>query len=517
MLYAAPFWVVLPIMLPLAGGLLCFLSRRISFLIACLAVCGNLFSISVLVWQLLRMGPMTYHLGGWQPPVGISLNIDGPAILMLLMTAITGLGVTLYARGYFSFRIATPKRPGRHERQERFFWPLWMMLLASLNGLFLSGDIFNLYVTIELISVAAVALASLSGKPASQNAAFRYLLVSLLGSLSYLLGVVFIYKIYGVLDLTILRTITAASSGMSVALTLMSVGLILKTALFPMHFWLPPAHANALAPVSSILSALVIKGSLYLIFRLWFDIFYSIIPTSAFTLLGILGAGAIVWGALQAMRQQRLKLLVAYSTVSQIGYLFLAFPLAHLEHSRQPWAAVIFMALSHSLAKSAMFMASGTLFLHMGHDRIKDLTGLRASLPMTVFTFAIAGVNIMGLPPSGGFIAKWLMLTSSLAANQWVWGLVIMVGSLLASVYIFQVVCRFFVVPPGQTIRSRRPHSLLLEWPALALAVMALVLGLAAPYPLHILDQGNTIPFTDEHRSPAPLRSVTYSIVGELP
>lgn len=493
MTIAAPFWIVLPIILPLTGGLLCFLSRRIAFATACLAAFSTLFSIAVLVWQLLRVGPITYHVGGWQAPLGITLNADGPALLMLLMTGVTGLGITLYARGYFSFRIAAPKGPGRHERQERFFWPLWMILWAALNGLFLSADIFNIYVTIELVSVSSAALAALSGKPASQIAAFRYLLVSLLGSLSYLLGVVFIYKTYGVLDLAMLRTMSASSPGMSVALALISVGLILKTALFPMHFWLPPAHANALAPVSSILSALVIKGSFYLIFRLWFDIFYGVLPTSAFTLLGILGTGAILWGAVQAMHQQRLKLLIAYSTVSQIGYLFIAFPLAHLEDSSHSWAAVIFMALSHSFAKSAMFMAAGTLYLHVGHDRIKDLSGVRTFLPITVFAYAIAGVSLMGLPPSGGFIAKWMLLTSSLASGQWWWGLVIMIGSLLASVYIFRVVSRFFVVPEDQPIRKSQPHSPLLEWPALTLAVIALLLGLIAPLPLYILNTSNTI------------------------
>ncbi len=493
MLFSAPFWIILPIILPLTGGLLCFLSRRIAFAIACLAAFSNLFSIGVLIWQLLVSGHRTYHVGGWQAPLGISLNADGPALLMLLMTGITGLGITLYARGYFSFRIAGPKKPGRHERQERFFWPLWLILWAALNGLFLSGDIFNLYVTLELVTVSAAALSALSGKPASQIAAFRYLLVSLLGSLSYLLGVVFIYKTYGVLDLAMLRSLSAPGNGMSAALALMSVGLLLKTALFPMHFWLPPAHANALAPVSSILSSLVIKGSFYLIFRLWFDIFHTVLPPSAFTLLGILGTGAILWGALQAIRQQRLKLLVAYSTVSQIGYLFIAFPLAHLETSLHVWAAVIFMALSHSFAKSAMFMAAGTIYLHVGHDRIKDLTGIRTLLPVTVFAYSIAGVSLMGLPPSGGFIAKWLLLTSSLASSQWWWGVVIMVGSLLASVYIFRVVSRFFVVPEGQKIRKSRHHSPLLEWPALTLAVMALLLGLIAPYPLHLLDMGNTM------------------------
>ncbi len=484
--------MLFPIVLPLIAGLLCFLFSRRTFVIALAAVLANFLVVCLLIYQLLVFGSMRCHMGGWQPPLGISLRTDGPALLMLLMTAVTGLAITLYARGYFSYRIFDPPRAGRHQRQQRFFWPLWMLLLAGLNGLFLSNDIFNIYVTLELIGISAASLAALSGKPASQLASFRYLLISLLGSLTYLLGIVFLYRSCGVLDLDLLQNLSNNGPGVRAALALMSVGLLLKTALFPLHFWLPPAHANALAPVSAILSALVVKGSFYLLFRFWFEIFPSTITTPALNFMGTLGAAAILWGAIQAMRQHRLKLMVAYSTVSQLGYLFIAFPLARVDGSAQLWSIVIFMALAHSCAKSAMFMVAGTVFLHLGHDRIKDLSGVRATLPITVFAYGIAGVSLMGLPPSGAFIAKWMLLSSSLASSQWWWALVVMSGSLLAMIYVFRVMSRFFVIPEGVSFIRPAPFSPLLEWPALALALISLFLGLVAPWPLHILSQGST-------------------------
>ncbi len=492
MYFDDPAWIVCPIILPLTASILCFLFQRAAAAIGIATSLANGVAVTVLIRQLLLFGPGHYSIGGWEAPLGIALRTDGPAVLMLAMTAATGFGITLYARGYFMFRIAASKRIGRPERQEQFFWPLWMMLWAALNGLYLSNDIFNLYVLLELVGISSTALAALSGKPASQIAAFRYLLVSLLGSLCYLLGVVFLYRTYAVLDLDILRGLTSAAPGLRAALALISVGLLLKTALFPMHFWLPPAHANALAPVSAILSGLVVKGSFYLIFRFWFDIFSPIIVTPALNLLGILGAAAVLWGAVQAMRQQRLKLLVAYSTVSQLGYLFIAFPLARLDNGPQVWSSVLFMAMAHACAKSALFMAAGTIYLHLGHDRIKELAGVRAYLPITVFAYAIAGINLMGLPPSGGFIAKWLLLTSSIASNQWWWGMVIMAGSLLASVYVYRVVSRLFVIPPVKPVDKRQPHSALLEWPTLALALLSMLLGIFAPYPLHILTTAGT-------------------------
>ena len=487
-----PSWMIAPVVLPLIAGLLCFLFSRRTFVIALAAALANFFIACLLIYQLLDFGPMHCHIGGWQPPLGITLRTDGPALLMLLMTAVTGLAVTLYARGYFSYRISDPVRADRHQRQQRYFWPLWMLLLAGLNGLFLSSDIFNLYVTLELIGISAASLAALSGKPASQLASFRYLLISLLGSLTYLLGIVFLYRSCGVLDLDLLRNLAANGSGMRAALALLSVGLLLKTALVPLHFWLPPAHANALAPVSVILSALVVKGSFYLLFRFWFELFPPIITTPALNFMGTLGAIAILWGAIQAIRQQRLKLMVAYSTVSQLGYLFIAFPLSRVAEGAQVWSIVIFMALTHACAKSAMFMAAGSVYLHLGHDRIKDLGGLRASLPTTVFAYGIAGVSLMGLPPSGAFIAKWMLLSSSLASSQWWWTLVIMTGSLLAMVYVFRVMSRFFVIAEGDSLKKSAPLSPLLEWPALALALISLFLGLLAPWPLHILSQGST-------------------------
>lgn len=453
----------------------------------------TLLSTFLLLYKYYFSGPFKYNMGGWNAPLGITLRADAPALLMLCLTAVTGLGITLYAKGYFSFRIGSRKQSRLHQQQKRFFWPLWMILLASLNGLFLSADIFNLYVTLELVSVSATALTALSGKPASQIAAFRYLLVSLLGSLTYLLGVLFLYKTYGVLDMEMLAIAASSGPGLRAGLILMSIGLLMKSALFPLHFWLPPAHANALAPVSAILSGLVIKASFYLMFRLWMEIFPPVINHSILELIGFLGAAAILWGAIQAIRQQRLKLMIAYSTVSQLGYLFIAFPLVYYQENAMAWTNVIIIALAHGCAKTAMFMAAGSIYLHAGHDRIKDLSGLRSTLPITVFAFAIAGVNLMGLPPTGGFIGKWLLLTAAVSMAKWYLVSVFILGSFLAAVYVFRVISRLFVAPEGFSVQKDKSHSLLLEWPALILAVLSLLLGISVSLIYNFFTNAETV------------------------
>jgi multicomponent Na+:H+ antiporter subunit D len=166
-------------------------------------------------------------------------------------------------------------------------------------------------------------------------------------------------------------------------------------------------------------------------------------------MIGLLGALAILWGSLQAIRQHRLKLLVAYSTVSQIGYLFLLVPLAAVPvmgadatayaWQRDAWAGGLYHGLSHAFAKASMFMAAGTVMHVMGHDRMDGVLGLAARLPVTVFAFGLAGLTIIGVPPSGGFVAKWLLLRAAVDSGQWWWVPVILVGGILSAAYVFLV------------------------------------------------------------------------------
>jgi len=217
----------------------------------------------------------------------------------------------------------------------------------------------------------------------------RYLLATMLGSLAYLLGVALIYHSFGSVDISILAERVESTPAVWSALGLMTAGLALKTALFPFHFWLPPAHTSAPAPVSAALSALVVKASFYVLLRLWLEIF----PTDsgvAAGLFGLLGAAAVFWGGLQALRSSRLKTLIAYSTVMQLGYLFLAFPLAVFA----AWQGALYLLLSHALAKGAMFLAAGNILHFAGHDRIADLNRIAQRLPLTVSAFALAGISI---------------------------------------------------------------------------------------------------------------------------
>jgi len=382
----------------------------------------------------------------------------------------------------------------REARAPFMFWTLLLAVWGALNAVFLAGDLFTLYVALELLTFAGVPLVCLDGRPETLRAALRYLLFALFGSVLYMLGAVLLYGTYGTLDIALLAGLVRPVPTVIAAAALMTVGLLAKTALFPLHLWLPPAHAGAPAAASAVLSALVVKGSFFLVIRLWLDVMPGIVTPLAGQLLAGLGGAAIIVGNVVALRQTRLKLLIAYSTVAQIGYLFLMFPLAAgLTAMNQPVDAAVtgglLQAISHATAKAAMFMGAGLIYATLGHDRIADLRGVGRQLPMTLLAFALGGISLVGLPPSGGFLAKWLLLGAALTTGQWWWVAVMVAGGLLTSAYVFIVVMRALVaVDAENTPKMVVPRHR--EAVVLALASLSFLLGLAALLPVDVVQIG---------------------------
>jgi formate hydrogenlyase subunit 3/multisubunit Na+/H+ antiporter MnhD subunit len=428
-------------------------------------------AITVAVWR--RGGALVHVLGGWPPPLGVALRADGLSAAMLLTTALVIGAAALYARADLDTGREAPE-----SRASFLFWPLLLTAWAGLNAVFVGSDLFHLFVALELLTFGAVPLVCLDGRAATIAAALRYLLFALAGSMLYLLGAGLLYGAYGTLDLALLAERVRVEPAARVAAALMTAGLLAKVALFPLHLWLPPAHAGAPPAASAVLSALVVKASFVLIVRLWLDALPGLATPAAAQLLAALGAAAIVSGSVLALRQERLKLLIAYSTVAQVGYLFLAFPLASATQvGRAAWTGGILQAISHAFAKAAMFLAAGLIARALGHDRIAGLSGIGRALPTTSFAFGLAGLSLMGLPPSGGFAAKWLLLRAAIDGGQWWWALVIVAGGLFTGGYLFRVLARALAVAdaPAAPRVPIEPHR---EALVLALALVSVALGL---------------------------------------
>lgn len=369
-------------------------------------------------------GPVEHHMAGWAPPVGIVLRADGLAAVFIALTSVVAAATMFVAA---SDRAAAGRRPG--------FWALAMLCWSGLIGIFLAGDLFNAYVSLEVLGLAAVGLVALGGKGAPK-AALRYLVVAVVGSMLLLMAIGLIYAATSTLDMQLAGQRLDPEDG-RLPLVLVAVGMGLKAALVPMHAWLPPAHAGSPAAVSPLMSALVVKGAFYLLLRTWLDVF----PTdhAVALALGVLGAFSVLWGSVMALTEKHLKRIVAYSTVSQVGYLFLAFPLLQVPGlGESAVAAVVAMAVAHGLAKGAMFSAAGALMLGTGTDHVDGFTGAARTQGVLTAGMIMASVSLIGLPLSLGFSAKWGYLSVAVEAGAWWIVVVLLMGTLLATGYLLR-------------------------------------------------------------------------------
>lgn len=478
MTFDAATWMSLAILLPLLAAIIAFALPRYAVTTGVIGTALTVIAVIAVAVNIIEDGAVRDTLGGWGAPLGIDLVADGLSVVMLLMTAVVGTAITIYSTGYFA---------SGDPHKQAYFWPLWLFLWGSLNALFLSGDLFNLFVTLEILGLSAVSLTALVGKPDAVKAAMRYLLVGLAGSMLYLLGVTFLYAGYGALDMGQLRMLVADGPPLFAAAALTTTGLMMKAALFPLHFWLPPAHANAAAPVSALLSALVVKAPFYIMLRLWMDVLYPLADTAAPQVLSLLGIGAILWGSIQALRQPKFKLLIAYSTVAQLGYMFLLIPALLVDSSLTTLGAIVSFMVAHAAAKAAAFLSAGSILHATGDDRIATFNGLLRVMPLTVTTFALAGLSLVALPPSAGFVAKWLLLDRSLGDGNWLLVVVIISGGLMAAGYVMRAM--------GPTFRDRDsdadatiavvPPSMSLS--AFGLSLLAILMGFTGVYLLDVL------------------------------
>ncbi len=415
------------------------------------------------------------NLGGWESGLAIRLRLSPLSGLLLLFTAFMHLLIGLYAG---------LSRQGA----VRDFWPLSSFLHGSLAALWLSADLFNLYITLELLGLTAVAMVALAGKKAFRPAA-NYLILSLAASLFYLLGVVLLYGRYNSLDILILAGETQNDVITRLALLMMTAGLMLKAALWPLHLWLPSAHTNAPTAVSALLSGLVVKGPLFILWLLWSEVAPLALARQIGPVFGVAGMIALVAGGISAMRSPYIKTLVAYSTVAQLGYALMALGLLLTWQLPQMHIALWLFVIAHGLAKASLFLAAGEMQTTLGTKRVSGLRGATQTVPVAMFAFAVAGGSLIGLPPSGGFLAKWVLLEPLLSQPQnWPWAFGVLLGTLVSAAYIFRVVALSFDrarINPPDTRPDRLGH-----WMALLPALMVWGMALTGDWLIRLLAGG---------------------------
>ena len=385
-------------------------------------------------------GPVDYYLGGWEPPWGIAFHVDGLGALLLLVVTFLPLAVGIYAG-----RSVAAELPGR----EAPFYSVFLLLVAGLAGIASTADLFNLYVFLEITSLASYALVAM-GSGAAIVSAFRYVILGTVGAAFYLLSVGYFYAVTGTLNMADLARVLPdlyGSNAVLVGFVFFAVGMGIKMALFPLHAWLPGAYANAPSAVSALVAATTTKVAAYVVIRIMFFVFeprFAIETIPATTILGWMGAAAMVVGSVLAIAQADLKRMLAYSSVAQIGYIVLGIGLANASGL----VGGVLHLVNHAFMKGCLFLVAGAIVYRTGARRIHDLRHLGTAMPWTSGAFVLAAFAMVGIPPAGGFFSKLYLVLGAIDAGQWTFVGVIVLSSVLALAY-FGNVIRFLYFPPA--------------------------------------------------------------------
>lgn len=400
--------------------------------LAALAVC-LVSSIKILL-TVIHRGTIHYWIGGWQPPYGIEYRVDHLNALMLVLVSSLAFVAAVYAGK--SVHKELPEKIA-------LFWALYLLLITGLLGILMTGDLFNLFVLLEVASLSGYALVAI-GKGRAAVASFRYLIIGTIGASFYLLGVGYLYLKTGSLNMADLRNLLPSMYETRVvrtAFVFIFIGFGIKIALFPLHAWQPGAYTFAPSAVSIIISTAAAKTFAYALIRVIFSVFtISFISGFGFIFDVIcwLAAFAMVAGSVFAIAQYNLKRMLAYSSVANVGYIVLGIGLA--PYTSLGLTPAVMHIVNHALIKGCMFMAACAVIHQMDLWDIRSFTGLGRKMPVTCLMMIVAALAMIGLPPGAGFVSKWYLITGALDAGRYVFVAFIFVSTLLMIVYFWRVV-----------------------------------------------------------------------------
>jgi len=456
------------VIVPLLTAPLCILigNRHAAWVLSLGASAIALLSSIGLLQQVSAGGPISYRLGGWAPPWGIEYRIDLLNAFVLLLVSAMAFWVLAYARRSVAREIDPSRQAG--------FYSALMLVYAGLAGITTTGDAFNAFVFLEISALSSYALISMGRDRRALTAAFQYLVMGTIGATFILIGIGFLYMMTGTLNMADLAQRippVAHTRTVQAGFAFLTVGIALKLAMFPLHLWLPNAYAFAPSVVSVFLAATATKVAVYLLLRFVFSVFgyeFSFVQMALHYILLPLAMIAVLSASLVAVFQQDLKRMLAYSSVAQIGYILMGLALS----TSDGLAASLLHLFNHALMKGALFMALGAVVWRVGSVQLRDLAGLGRHMPWTLGAFVIGGLSLIGVPLTAGFVSKWYLVTAALSTGWWWLVPVIVLGSLLAVVYVWRVIEVVWLRPanPALAGHAEVPASLLLPTWGLALA-----------------------------------------------
>jgi len=443
-----------------------------AYIVAIIGMAIALVAAGAGFFRVLSEGELHHYLGGWPPPFGIEYVLDHLSAFMAVIVVFIGFIAVIYppvAGLYHAPRKGVP------------MYGLILLLIAGLVGVIVTGDLFNLFVFLEIYSLASYALITLGGDRAVV-ASFRYLVLGTIAGSFYLLGVGFIYFSTGTLNMADAAQLLPPLYGsptIMAAVALIVIGMGIKMALFPLHVWLPDAHSYAPPVIAAVLAAIQIEVAAYVVIRMLLTVFqpqYFIEVLPVTTVIGWIAAVGIIFGSVMAIAQREFKRMLAYSTVAQVAYIGLGIGLAN------PLGLIggLLHILNHAFMKSCLFLVAGGIRYQTGLHEIPQFAGLGRKMPLMMAAFTAAALSMVGIPPTCGFFSKWYLVLGSIDANNWVFVAVILASSLLTAVYFFRMIEKLYAVPSSSDAameQATEPSARILV-PILILAGGVVVLGL---------------------------------------
>ena len=427
---------ILQVIVPLMAAPACLILRRPQLVWMFTLLASTIaFIISILLLQqVMQTGTISYELGGWSPPWGIEYRIDKLNAFIALI--ISGVSTVVLVAAHTSIEKEIP------QEKHTLFYILYLLSLTGMLGIVTTGDAFNVFVFLEISSLSAYSLIALGRDRRALWASFQYLVMGTIGATFILIGIGLMYQMTGTLNMVDLATRlpeVAETRTVTTAYVFFIVGVCLKLALFPLHLWLPNAYAHAPSIVTAFFAATSTKVAAYLLIRFTFSIFgvsfsFTTLPMEmVFLTLGLLG---IFVASTVAIYQDNIKHVFAYSSVAQIGYMIVGFSMT----TSAGLSAMLLHVFNHALMKGALFLALGAVMLRVGSTQLKDFQGLGRQMPLTMAAIVVGGLSLIGVPLTVGFVSKWYLVVAALEKGWWPVAGLVLLGSLLAVVYVWRIV-----------------------------------------------------------------------------
>ena len=471
-----------------------YTSRRLPFFMS-LAMNSVFLIMSLFILDhVLTVGPIRYWLGGWRPPWGIEYVVDAMnAYLLIIVISIVILGL-IYSRGNVRHEI--------EERKHVTFYTLVQLMAAGMYGITVTGDLFNMFIWLEIASLTAYALIAVAGGRALRPA-YNYVIMGSIGAVLYIFGVGWIYSVTGTLnfaDMRLLLPLVYDSRAVQMGFAMIVVGVMIKAYIFPLHLWQLDVYTYAPSTISSMMASVHVKVMFYMLLRMFYSVFtldFIRHYIGLDLLICWVAAIAILAGSIWAIKQRNLKRMLAYSSVSQMGYILLGLGLSPLS----PWGLVGVAAhiLNHAIGKGCLFMCAGAISQQEGLRDIRDFEGLGKKMPHVCAAFTIAALSMIGIPLTAGFASKLFLIVASLDAAQYPFVAVLLLSGLLNLVYFWRVIDQMYFVKHKGTENAAEVREtgkslpLSMVAPILILASLCIIMGIIwltnIPMPLinHIL------------------------------